>query len=488
MKTKILSVLAIGCFAAALLWMAQGAENGYGTGIGGVMEARAAEPYLLTSGETGGLTVSGGNGAAEKPEDAVLEGNVKENTVSGGAAAVIDGIVDGEILPEDREAAIDREAEMDAAGEPEAGNGSDEEDGNEYANFAIADVDHYVNVRSIPDTGGEIVGKMYDGAVAQILAAAGEGNEWFQIVSGQVKGYIKSEYFIYGDAAADVMDDYVTHYAQVLADRLNIRKEPAVDSAKIGYIDKGEKLKVLEDLGEWLKVAYTDAKEGYVAAEYVLVTEEFTYAKSLEEERAQLAAQQEMELRQQEQDREEEAGSGGNPEGEDNGSGNPVSDNGGQESASTDTSNADASNANISNTDAGGATPVPNTGYTTNEELRQAIVEYAMQYQGNQYVHGGGTLSGGTDCSGFTSLIYADFGYSISRTPSGQYGSSGRSISYEEIQPGDIICYTPNGKKCTHVGLYIGNGQIIHSANKRKGVIVSAADYDTILAVKNVID
>lgn len=483
MKTKILSVLAIGCFTAALLWTAQGAENGYGTGMGGVMEARAAEPYLLMSGETEGLTVSGGNGAAEKPEDVVLEGNVKENTVSGGAAAVIDGLMDGEILPEDGGTAIDGEAEKDAAQEPEAGNGSDEEDGNEYANFAIADVDHYVNVRSTPDTGGEIVGKMYDGAVAQILAEAGEGNEWFQIVSGQVEGYIKSEYFIYGDAAADVMDDYVTHYAQVLANRLNIRKEPSADSAKIGYIDKGEKLKVLEDLGEWLKVAYTDAKEGYVAAEYVLVTEEFTYAKSLEEERAQLAAQQEMELRQQEQDRAEEAGSGGNADGENNGSGNPVSDNGGQEAASTENFNADTSN-----TDAGGDKPVPNTGYTTNEELRQAIVEYAMQYQGNKYVHGGGTLSGGTDCSGFTSLIYADFGYSISRTPSGQYGSSGRSISYEEIQPGDIICYTPNGKKCTHVGLYIGNGQIIHSANKRKGVIVSAADYDTILAVKNVID
>lgn len=483
MKTKILSVLAIGCFAAVLLWTAQGAENGPGTGMGGVMEARAAEPYLLMSGETEGLTVSGGNGAADMPEDAVLEGNVKENTVSAGAAAVIDGLMDGEILPEDSGTAIDGEAEKDAAQESEAGNGSDEEAGNEYANFAIADVDHYVNVRSTPDTGGEIVGKMYDGAVAQILAAAGERNEWFQIVSGRVEGYIKSEYFIYGDAAADVMDDYVTHYAQVLADRLNIRKEPAVASAKIGYIDKGEKLKVLEDLGEWLRVAYTDAKEGYVAAEYVLVKEEFTYAKSLEEERAMLAAQREMELRQQEQDRAEEAGSGGNAEGEDNGSGKPVSDNGGQEAASTENSNADTSN-----TDSGGDTPVPDTGYTTNEELRQAIVEYAMQYQGNQYVHGGGTLSGGTDCSGFTSLIYADFGYSISRTPSGQYGSSGRSISYEEIQPGDIICYTPNGKKCTHVGLYIGNGQIIHSANKRKGVIVSAADYDTILAVKNVID
>lgn len=124
--------------------------------------------------------------------------------------------------------------------------------------------------------------------------------------------------------------------------------------------------------------------------------------------------------------------------------------------------------------------------YTSNEELRSAIVDYAMLYLGYPYVHGGRSLAGGTDCSGFTCYIYADFGYSISRTPSGQYSSAGRSIDYSEIQPGDIICY---GKtKCTHVGMYIGDGQIIHAANSRKGVVIYDAGYDTILDVRNVID
>jgi len=128
----------------------------------------------------------------------------------------------------------------------------------------------------------------------------------------------------------------------------------------------------------------------------------------------------------------------------------------------------------------------PTNQYTSNEELRTAIVDYAMQYLGNKYVHGGRSLAGGTDCSGFTCYIYKDFGYSLSRTPSGQYSTNGRSIGYDEIQPGDIICYGKS--KCTHVGLYIGDGQIIHSANSRKGVIISAADYDNILSIKNVID
>lgn len=95
-------------------------------------------------------------------------------------------------------------------------------------------------------------------------------------------------------------------------------------------------------------------------------------------------------------------------------------------------------------------------------------------------------MSGGTDCSGFTCFIYKDFGYTIDRTPAGQYNNAGRNISYSEIKPGDIICYG-NGK-CTHVAIYIGNGQIIHSANSRKGVVIYEADYDNIMAVKSILE
>ena len=319
--------------------------------------------------------------------------------------------------------------------------GNDDE--SEYVNLAIADVSKYVNVRSIPSTDGEILGKIYDGAVAQILAVAGENNDWFQIVSGSVEGYIKSEYFIYGDAALAVLDDYVTRYAKVQVARLNVRKEPSVDAKRIGYIDDGEQVKILEDCGEWLKVQYTEEKEGYIAAEYVSVAEEFVYAKSIEEERAEKEAQRLLEERQA-----------------------------------------------VSEQNAPETTTIvfPETTYTSNEELRKAIVEYAMQFLGGKYVHGGRSLESGTDCSGFTCYVYAAFGYSISRTPSGQNSSAGRGISYEEIQPGDIICYSSNGKTCTHVGMYIGDGQIIHAANSRKGVIISGADFDTIIGIRNVID
>lgn len=322
---------------------------------------------------------------------------------------------------------------------------SSQDEESEYVNLAIADVTDYVNVRTEPNTDSEIVGKIYDGAVAQILSVAGEQDDWFQIVSGNVEGYIKAEFFLYGDAAAEVIDEYVIRYAKIQADRLNVREEPSTDAERIGYIDNGEKVKILENLGDWLKVEYTEGKNGYVAAEYVTIVEEFVYAWTLEEEQAEMDAQKILEERMNAQESEV-------PE-------------------------------------ILGQIEFPATSYTSNEELRKAIVDYALQYIGNKYVHGGSGLASGTDCSGFTCFVYADFGYPISRTPSGQYTGAGRSISYSEIQPGDIICYSTNGgKSCTHVGLYIGDGQIVHSANSRKGVIISAADYSSIIGIRNVID
>ena len=322
---------------------------------------------------------------------------------------------------------------------------TDQEQESEYTDFAIADVNQYVNVRNKPSTEGEIVGKMYDGAVAQILATAGEEDDWFQITSGNVEGYIKAEFFIYGDDAAAVMDEYVTRYAQVQVDRLNVRPSASTEENRIGYIDKGEKVKVLEDCGEWLRVQYTDQKEGYVCAEYVNVLEEYIYAKTLEEERAEMAKKESREERK----------------------------------------NASVEEKPETITDI----VLPSSNYTSNVELRNAIVAHAMQYVGNRYVSGGSSLAGGTDCSGFTCFVYADFGYLLSRTPGGQLSGAGRSIDYANIQPGDIICYSSNGgRSCTHVALYIGNGQIVHAKNSRDGVCVSMAGVEPIIGIKNVID
>lgn len=326
------------------------------------------------------------------------------------------------------------------------------------AELAIANVNDYINVRSGPGTDNPIIGKIYDGSVAQVLDVAGENGEWFHISSGNVEGYAKAEFFLYGEAAAQVLDDYVTRYALVQADRLNVREEPDLEARKLGSVNTDRRLVVLEDCGEWIKVQYTDREAGYVSAEYVMLTEEFTYAKSLEEERAEREAARAAAVQ--------------------------------ATAAAAQTSAVQTPALASGNTGNETAyTPPEITNFDSADDLRAAIVEYAKQYLGNVYIHGGSSLANGTDCSGFTCFIYADFGYSISRTPGGQLSGAGRSIDYSEIKPGDIVCYTSNGgRSCTHVGLYIGDGQIIHSANSRKGVIISDVNYSTIMGIKNVID
>ena len=101
-------------------------------------------------------------------------------------------------------------------------------------------------------------------------------------------------------------------------------------------------------------------------------------------------------------------------------------------------------------------------------DLGKKIAKYACQFVGNPYVSGGTSLTNGADCSGFTYRIYQDFGYSIPRTSYLQR-SAGTEVSYENAQPGDLICYDG------HVAMYIGGGMIVHASSAKTGIKVSRA-------------
>lgn len=108
------------------------------------------------------------------------------------------------------------------------------------------------------------------------------------------------------------------------------------------------------------------------------------------------------------------------------------------------------------------------------------IAAYGCQFIGNPYVFGGTSLTNGTDCSGFTQSVYAHFGIRIPRDSTSQR-FFGTGVDYAQAQPGDLICYAG------HVGLYIGNGQIVHASSERTGIKISNATYRTILAVRRVL-
>lgn len=110
----------------------------------------------------------------------------------------------------------------------------------------------------------------------------------------------------------------------------------------------------------------------------------------------------------------------------------------------------------------------------------QEIAKYACQFVGNPYVAGGTSLTNGADCSGFVQSVYKAYGYSLPRTSYSQ-SQVGRSVSYSEAEPGDIIYYGG------HVAIYIGNGQIVHAATARTGIVTQSATYRSIITIRRIV-
>lgn len=110
------------------------------------------------------------------------------------------------------------------------------------------------------------------------------------------------------------------------------------------------------------------------------------------------------------------------------------------------------------------------------------IVEFALQFVGNRYVYGGTSLTKGTDCSGFVMRVYEQFGYKLPRSSYSQR-SAGVKVSPEDIQPGDIVCYSG------HVAIYIGNGKIVHASNARDGIkVTDDYTYRRVVSIRRVLE
>ena len=237
----------------------------------------------------------------------------------------------------------------------------------EYLDMAFANVTSFLYVRSEPTKESEYVGKLYPGYAAKITGPVGE---WTAVESGDVTGYVKTEYILTGAEAQTYAENLVTEAQQ----------------------------------------------EGKEEAEA------FTYAVSRKSEEAQMTQEVQENV---------------------------------QQTETTEVSAQPASNG-------------------------QAIVDYACQFIGNPYVWGGTSLTDGADCSGFVQSVFAHFGISLPRTTYDQI-NTGVEVSYDQAMPGDLICYDG------HIGIYIGNGQIVNAQNPEQGIGISPATYTTILSVRRIV-
>lgn len=134
-----------------------------------------------------------------------------------------------------------------------------------------------------------------------------------------------------------------------------------------------------------------------------------------------------------------------------------------------------SSSSSVSSSKSGSRTVPPATGSSGSD-----IAQYACQFVGNPYVSGGTSLTDGADCSGFIWAVYKQYGYSLPRNSTGQR-SAGREVSYDQAQPGDIICYAG------HVALYLGGGRIVHASTARTGIKYGYANYRPILSVRRIV-
>lgn len=333
----------------------------------------------------------------------------------------------------------------------------------EEARMIIAQVNNYVNIRQTPDVEGEIVGKLYDNSVGTLIQ---EENGWYQIKSGNVEGYVKSDYFETGSRAKEIADEVGEKVAEVTTQTLKVREGAGTDSIVLGLVPIGEELTVVEETDGWVKVNIEEG-DGYVSKDYVNVRTIYVTAESRAEEEARLAKEQRA--KEEAARAAEEAARKISKERE------------AKAKAEADKKAAEAAKAASSKQTAEQKTAAVQAAPTASGSgMGKAVADFAVQFVGNPYVYGGTSLTNGADCSGFVMSVYKNFGVSLPHS-----SSADRNVGYAvdglaNAQPGDLICYSG------HVALYIGNGQIVHASTAKTGIKISNANYRKVLAVRRI--
>ncbi|QUI25066.1 SH3 domain-containing protein [Vallitalea pronyensis] len=312
-----------------------------------------------------------------------------------------------------------------------------------------------LNVRSGPSTSSSIIDYVHLGDVIEILSTK---DEWHKIhMDNKSDAYVHSQY-------VEVKD---TQSSLVSSEEANLFDGPNVMAGIIGTLKNGQSVKVLYAVDDWYYVE-TEQGKGYIHYKTLSATKSpetvtLTQASNPQEIKKRYAVVTTSILNVR---HEPSTSSKKIDKVYQNNAFEIISEL--EDWVSIKTANGSTGYLHKDYVSISDEVPT----ITETSDLRQQVVNYALQFKGNRYVYGGNSLTKGVDCSGFAQQVMKKFGISISRTSRSQI-NDGQRISKSDLLPGDLVFFGYNGR-INHVAIYMGNNMIIHANNPESGIIVNA--------------
>ena len=307
-------------------------------------------------------------------------------------------------------------------------------------------------LKTSPSDDAQTIGTMTGAEDLEVLEST---EDWYKVTVGDQAGYVKKDFVTLDKKEAETAAKQYDHYKKATVTSENgliVRSSGSKDAPSVGTVADGEDVIIVDSQNDYIKILFGDElTEGYVINsgiefedEWVDKDEIHTEIKEIAYEKAEAARKAAVAARKAEAEKAAAAA---------------------RQSAQTNNSSKLAAMGYSNKETSTSSAPSGNT------SKGQAIVNTAKKYLGVPYVWGG-TSPKGFDCSGLVQYVCSQNGISVPRVAASQKGA-GKSVSRANLQPGDLVFFG-NGGRISHVGIYVGNGNMIHAPQTGDVVKISS--------------